>query len=128
MGRKATLTLILVLASALVLAACSPGGGDSGPAYSPDMVAAGEVEYQKTCSACHAADATGIDNLGKALVGSEFVNERTDAELLEYVKLGRAVDDPLNSTGIAMPPKGGNPALTDDQIMSIIAYLRSIQS
>jgi disulfide bond formation protein DsbB len=37
------------------------------------------------------------------------------------------MSDPLNTTGIAMPPKGGNPALTDGQIVDIVAYLRSIQ-
>jgi disulfide bond formation protein DsbB len=34
--------------------------------------------------------------------------------------------DPLNTTGIDMPGKGGNPALTDDNILAIIAYLRTL--
>jgi hypothetical protein len=28
---------------------------------------------------------------------------------------------------VDMPPKGGNPALTDAQIMDIIAFIRSLQ-
>ena len=119
-----TLTLFVMLA----LAACGgSGAGDDQPVYSPELVAEGETYYQQTCSACHGPEGLGIDNLGKNLVTSEFVREKTDAELLAYVQTGRAVDDPLNTTGIAMPPKGGNPALTDSQINAIIAYMRSIQ-
>ena len=33
---------------------------------------------------------------------------------------------PDNEQGVEMPPKGGNPALTDEQILLIIAYMRSI--
>jgi hypothetical protein len=50
-----------------------------------------------------------------------------DAELLEFVKTGRPVGDPLNTTGVDMPPKGGNPALSDVQILDIIAHIRTLQ-
>lgn len=125
MSRRRSFAWIAGVALALLLAAC--GGTPAEPTYAPETVAQGEQEYLKTCSACHGQDARGIENLGRTLIGSEFVLEQTDAELLQYVKEGRAVDDPLNTTGIAMPPKGGNPALTDDQISAIIAYIRSIQ-
>lgn len=87
----------------------------------------GKPLFVQFCSACHGADALGVKGLGKDLVHSEFVSEETDAELLKYVNEGRTVDDPRNTTGIPMPPKGGNPALTDQQIVHIIAYLRSIE-
>jgi disulfide bond formation protein DsbB len=120
--------VILGLVIGLALAACG-GSGASGdqPTYSADLIAEGQTYYQQTCSACHGPEGLGIDNLGKNIVTSEFVRDQSDAELMTYVKTGRAVDDPLNTTGIAMPPKGGNPALTDDQIDAIIAYMRSIQ-
>ena len=118
--------LILGLVVGLVLAACG-GAGAGEPTYSPELIAEGQTYYQQTCSACHGPEGLGIENLGKNLVTSEFVRDQTDAELITYVKTGRAVDDPLNTTGIAMPPKGGNPALTDEQIDAIIAYMRSIQ-
>jgi len=89
---------------------------------------AGKTEFVSYCSACHGPDATGLPKLGKNLVTSQFVAEKTDAELLDYVKRGRAVDDPLNTTGVPMPPKGGNPALSDQEIADIIAYLRTIHT
>jgi disulfide bond formation protein DsbB len=122
MYRKMTLTFVLLVVIGLLLVAC--GGAE--PTSAPETIAEGKKQYLATCSACHGADARGVENLGRTLIGSEFVQDSTDAELLEYVKVGRAVDDPLNTTGIAMPPKGGNPALTDGQIDSIIAYIRSI--
>lgn len=87
----------------------------------------GKTLYAQTCSACHGPDATGVKGLGKDLVHSKFAKGLTDAEFLAYVKKGRSTDDPLNTTGIAMPPKGGNPALTDQDIMDIIAYLRTLE-
>ena len=46
---------------------------------------------------------------------------------MAFVKTGRPASDPLNTTGVDMPPKGGNPAMTDQQIMDVIAYMRSLQ-
>ncbi len=130
MQRSIYWALCACLIVSVFVAACSSAGGSEGiPAetYTPEQIAEGQTQYMQTCSACHGADALGIENLGKTLIGSAFVQEKSDGQLQEYVKTGRAVDDPLNTTGIAMPPKGGNPALTDDQILAIIAYLRSIQ-
>jgi len=88
-------------------------------------VARGKTLFTQTCSICHGPDGKGVPNLGKDLVNSKFVGEQTDDQLLEYVQKGRAANDPLNTTGIAMPPRAGNPSLTDDQIRDIIAYIRT---
>ncbi|MBK9123664.1 MAG: c-type cytochrome [Chloroflexi bacterium] len=94
-------------------------------AYDPALVAEGERQYP-VCAACHGPDARGIPNLGKDLVDSEFVAGLTDEALLDFIKTGRPIWDPQNTTGIDMPGKGGNPALTDDQILGIIAYIRTL--
>ena len=57
---------------------------------------------------------------------SEFLLTVDDQELLEFVKTGRPVGHPDNTTGVDMPPKGGNPALTDEQLLDIIAYIRTL--
>lgn len=95
--------------------------------YDPALVAQGETLFL-LCSACHGADGRGLPNLGKDLVDSEFVHSLSDADLLTFIKTGRPIWDPLNTTGIDMPGKGGNPALTDDDILAIIAYIRSLSA
>ena len=124
-----TLRIGLMVGTAAVLAACggSGSGGDTEPASSPEKIAEGEALFQQTCFACHGSDGKGLPNLGKGLTTSEFVQSLTDAELLAYVLEGRAADDPPNTTGVAMPPKGGFSFLTEDNISSIIAFVRSIQ-
>jgi len=94
--------------------------------YDPAVIADGQTVYSSLCVACHGADARGLPNLGKDLVASEFVHSLTDDELLDFIKTGRPIWDPANTSGIDMPPKGGNPALSDEQILHIIAYLRSL--
>ena len=120
MKHKLYLIFTLLFLVAVLATAC----GSKGPSYTDEQVANGEKLFVGTCSACHGPDGKGLPNLGKDLTNSAFVQEKTDEELLAYTLTGRAVDDPLNTTGIAMPPKGGNPALTDAQILDIIAYIR----
>lgn len=92
-----------------------------------DDVKQGQTLFSSTCFACHGFDARGIPGLGKNLVESTFVHDMSDADLLAFIIEGRAVTDPLNTTGVAMPARGGNPSLTDDQMLAIIAYIRSLQ-
>ncbi len=89
-------------------------------------VARGKALFLASCAACHGQDARGIPGIGKDLVGGEFARTATDGAFFEVVAKGRAVDDPGNTTGLPMPPRGGNPNLTDDDIRAIIAYLRSL--
>lgn len=93
-------------------------GGDAG---------AGAGVYSSTCQACHGSDGVGIDGLGKALAASDFVQSLSDDELATMIKVGRDTSDPENTTGVAMPPKGGNPALSDTDLQHVVAYLRTLQ-
>lgn len=89
--------------------------------------APGATTFVSFCSACHGPDGGGLPNLGKPLNSSEFVRAKTDKELTTFIKTGRPIWDPENTTGLDMPPKGGNPALNDDQIAEIITFIRAIQ-
>jgi len=82
----------------------------------------------QTCPACHGPDAKGLPGLGKDMTTSEFIKAKSDGELVEFIKAGRAPDDPLNTTGVPMPPKGANPALTDADILAIVKFIRSLNS
>jgi disulfide bond formation protein DsbB len=97
-------------------------------AVPPSFDPAGHDAFISGCSSCHGPDAMGLPNLGKPLKTSKFIAEHTDDEMLAFVKKGRPIWDSLNTTGVDMPPKGGNPALSDDQIRLIITYLRAIHS
>ena len=87
---------------------------------------AGKKLYDTACIACHGPDAVGVQGLGKSWVTSAFIKSETDAQILEFVKKGRPASDPANTTGVDMPAKGGNPALTDQDLTNIIAYMRTV--
>lgn len=130
---KHTLYLIVILAVAGLLAVACGGSAPPTPTAVPtdtplpagDPIA-GQAFFEASCSACHGSDAKGVPNVGKNLTTSEFLAGLTDAEFVAFVNQGRPTDDPANTTGIAMPPKGGNPALSDTQLLDIVAYLRTI--
>lgn len=88
--------------------------------------AAGKASFASICSACHGPTGEGIQGLGKNLTTSEFVASQTDDQLVNFIKVGRGPTDPGNTTGVAMPPKGGNPAFTDNDLYNIVAFIRSI--
>jgi len=89
-------------------------------------VKAGSRLYGSVCSACHGMNLQGISGLGKTLINSDFVNRLNDDELVAFLIVGRPTSDPLNTTGVAMPAKGGNPALTDADLHDIVDYIRSL--
>jgi mono/diheme cytochrome c family protein len=123
MNKKLLQIFALIMLAALMLAAC---GDSAEPAYTTEDIAQGEEFYAATCSACHGADAKGLPNLGKDLTSSDYVRDNTDEALLTLLKEGRPSGHELNTTGIDMPPKGGNPSLSDEDLVTIVAYLRSI--
>lgn len=120
---KTKIFLPFALLMFVLLAAC---GGSPTPTPIGD-VTAGKAKFESTCIACHGVDAKGMPNLGKDLTTSEFVKTTVDLDLVTFVSQGRPTFDPANTTGVDMPPKGGNPALTEQDIKDIISYLRTLQ-
>ena len=94
----------LLISSFMLQAGPSPDGADL---------------FQKKCSMCHGADGKGYP----ALKTPDFTNPKvqasmTDAEMVEVIKNGKK--------GTAMPAFGGQ--LTDDEIKSLITFIRSFNS
>lgn len=77
--------------------------------------------YAETCTACHGADGTG------ALPGVPDFSEpggvlaRPEEVLVQSTIAG--VERP--GAPLAMPPKGGNPALSEADIREVIRYIRN---
>ncbi|MHC5114373.1 MAG: cytochrome c oxidase subunit 3 [Planctomycetota bacterium] len=88
----------------------------------------GRPLFLATCRSCHGAAGEGIPGQGKDQRGSAFIAGKNDEELVEFIKAGRMPFDPMNTTGIQMPPKGGNPLLTDAQLLDIVAYIRTFKA
>ncbi|MEK6702650.1 MAG: c-type cytochrome [Planctomycetota bacterium] len=93
----------------------------------PDMIADGAKLFVAACSTCHGTDAKGLPNNGKPLTTSQFIARLSDENLVAFIKRGRDPGDPANTSKIAMPPKGGNPAISDDDLDCIVTFLRSLQ-
>jgi len=132
--------IMLMLISLLVFGLAACGGSDDSSSDSADVeevaeeaalpagdAAHGEELYNATCIACHGEGGIGIEGLGKDMTTSAFVSGLSDAELLAFLKVGRSVSDPENTTGVDMAPKGGNPALDDADLMDIIAFMRTLE-
>ena len=82
-------------------------------------VAAGKAVYSQTCVACHGADGKGAIPGVADLTKADGALARSDDELI------RNITDGFQSPGavLAMPAKGGNPALTEADIKSVLSYL-----
>ena len=120
---------LLVLAISIAVAAC--GGSTTTTTIDPADLVPGEVAkgidvYKGTCASCHGGDARGINGLGKDLVGNDFVAVQTEDSLALFIKQGREKNDPENMTGVAMPPSGGNPGLSAQDLLDVAAYLLSL--
>lgn len=100
--------------------------GDDGEVASAGDPAEGKENF-KVCAGCHGPDGEGIANLGKNLHNNAFLADMTDEEAVAFLKVGRPATDPLNTTGVDMPPKGGNPALDEEDLYDIVAYVRTLK-
>lgn len=138
MSTTQTRLMVALLAAVLLFSGCASddppeSSGDDAPAddsSGDDEVAgdaaAGRELFLSSCQSCHGADAQGVEGLGKTIADSDFIASTSGADLIDFVKTGRPSGDPDNTTGIDMPAKGGNPALSDDEIADIVAYMKSL--
>ena len=91
-------------------------------AFQSQVLAAdsGKQVYEKTCIVCHGDDGTGAMPGVHDITGKNGPLAQTDAILRKHVMEG--FQSPGSPMG--MPPKGGNPELTDQQLRDVLKYLR----
>jgi cytochrome c5 len=75
---------------------------------------AGKAVYDKVCFACHAQSVAGSPKLGDSAAWAPRVKQGMDA-LVQSVMKGKG----------AMPPKAGNPALSDAEIRAAVDFMVS---
>ena len=102
---------VVVLASILTPAA----------AADPATAEAGQSVYAQTCIACHGATGKGAIPGVSDLTKADGPLAKSDDTLFASIR------DGLVTPGkpLSMPPKGGNPSLSDEEIQAVLEYLRS---
>ena len=84
------------------------------PKTAAPVAANGKVVYDKICFACHAQSVAGSPRLGDKEAWAPRLKQGADV-LLQSVIKGKG----------AMPPKAGNPALTDAEIWAAVEFMIS---
>ncbi len=122
--------LMASMASCTVDENAAPAGDDAAAPVAEDSGLGGDAAHGEElftpCAGCHGQDGTGIEGLGKDLHANAYLDDMTDQEVVDFLKTGRPAGDPLNTTGVDMPPKGGDPSLSDSDLADIVAFLRTM--
>lgn len=75
-----------------------------------------EVYNKGSCAGCHTAGVAGAPTLSPAGMGARAAAQGID------LLVQRAIQGFAGSVGV-MPAKGGNPALTDEQVRAAVQYM-----
>lgn len=76
----------------------------------------GEMIVQDNCFVCHAQGINGAPILGNKKMWGKRLPQGTDV----------LIDHAINGYAGMMPPKGGNPDLTDEEIALAVKYMVSL--
>ncbi len=93
----------------------------------PRRTGEGKPLYAANCAACHGPTARGTGR-APTLTSSSFVQTQSPEQLADFLKIGRAPDDRLSLTMRQMPAKGGNPSLTDGELLATATFVKSLAS
>ncbi len=103
--------LIMLSVMSLAYTGLSVAAGDPGR---------GAAVFNGTCIACHGSDGTGNIPGVPDLTGNKGLLSQDDTVLLKRMTEG------FQSPGaaMAMPPRGGDPGLTDADMQAVLKYMR----
>ncbi len=101
----------------VIALAAAVGASPIAAADAPDP----KQTFKDNCGECHGEDAKGLKDAGLDLKASAFVKGLTDAQFVEFLKVGRAAADRASKTGQLMPAFD---YLSDDEMKAVIAFVR----
>src|SRR5690606_18388882 len=81
-------------------------------ANAPKVFQTGQQVFDTTCTACHTAGVAGAHKIGDTAAWAPFIKKG-------YEELVKNAIHGIN----AMPPKGGNPALSDFEVARAVVYM-----
>lgn len=81
-------------------------------ANAPKVYKTGQQVFESTCTACHTAGVAGAPKIGDTAAWAPFIKTGYDV----------MIKNALHGVG-AMPPKGGNPSLSDYEVARAVAYM-----
>ena len=131
MQKKTVMVAVAILAA--LLAGCGDKKSEPTPAAAPAAVTApapavapaapaaaenelGKSVFGKTCSMCHAAGVAGAPKPGDKADWGPRIAQGKDT-------LYKHATEGYNGAKGAMPAKGGNPALKDDEVKEIVDFM-----
>ena len=91
-----------------------------------DMIRQGDALYRgkAACNSCHGPDGGGMPASGSGITaGLNFVPTQMSA-IDSLIKVG--IPEPTTRTPVAMPPRGAQSNLTDDETRLVAAYVWAI--
>jgi len=106
--------------SALTTASATKVVADSSKVSSGSSIAIGKKVYNQTCIACHGADGTGSLPGAPDLTQTDGPLAKSDDTLFKHIIEGFQTP----GSPMAMPAKGGNADLNQDEIRSVLGYIR----
>jgi len=94
--------------------------GDTLGSVAPRSSGSGKSIYEQTCVACHGADGTGLMPGVPDFTAADGPLSKPADLLLQHIS------DGFQSPGspMAMPAKGGNPALNEADIRAVLGYVK----
>jgi cytochrome c5 len=72
----------------------------------------GKTVYQNTCASCHETGVSGAPKIGDKTAWDSLIAKGKD-QLVQSVMIGMG----------AMPPKAGNPSLSEEEIRAAVDYM-----
>ena len=118
----ATIVGTFVLSGAMVRSSRQATAALPAALPSSDANQAAEL-YSRACAGCHGQANTG----GLQLIRAEYLDSHSDLEVMALIRTGRSANDPQNFSGSAMPANGGQINLSDEQLLALVRYLRSVR-